>query len=126
MNRAENRHPRRWHIVNVHTYSVHEGIISPQHTRGNSIYLPVASTSALSLIPRLNFLGSNDQKQSVGKRISKCSAPHFLSYPSGQEYDVSVTDAKLAFFFFFDKLETSLLSDKFDYSVFGNFKAHSA
>lgn len=34
---------------------------------------PVASTSAMFLILRSSFLGSNDQKQSVGKRILKCS-----------------------------------------------------
>ena len=41
----------------------------PYAHRWNGIYLPVAPTPAMFLILRLNFLGSNDQKHSVGKRI---------------------------------------------------------
>ena len=47
---------------------VHDGMRSHRHTNG-SVYIPTRSIhSALFLTKSLNFLGSNDQKQSVVRR----------------------------------------------------------
>lgn len=59
------RNPRNG-ILNVHNI-VCEGIIT-LNTPTGTVYTTRSIHSALSLILRLNFLGSNDQKQSVCKR----------------------------------------------------------
>ena len=48
---------------------------------------PVASTLRCPWIARLNFLGSNDQKQSVVRRCTSKICPH-LHCPLGQVYGV--------------------------------------
>ena len=64
-------------LVYLHPLSVLEDF-HPLHTNGKVLYLPVASNSAMFLIMGLNFLGSNDQKQSVVRRCSN----KFLPTPS--------------------------------------------
>ena len=50
-------------------------MVSLRHAKRDGIYLPVAPTSAMSLILRSNFLGSNDQKQSVSDAFQNVVLP---------------------------------------------------
>ena len=52
-----------------------DDVVSHRHTNGNGIYLPVASTSAMSSTTNSIVVVSNSQKQSVSDAIQNVVLP---------------------------------------------------
>ncbi len=52
-----------------------DGVVSHRHTNGNGIYLPAASTSAMSSTTNSIVVVSNSQKQSVSDAIQNVALP---------------------------------------------------